>query len=209
MAITNYTELKSAVADWLNRSDLSSAIENFISLMETQTERSLRVRQMLVRADAQLDTKYSAVPADFLQARTLKLTSTTPNQSVEFATDDQMDAFDSQRSAPGQPSTFSIVGGQIRVHPIPDAEYTAELNYYSKLPKLSATNPTNWLLTMAPDVYLYGALVQSAPYLKDDARLTVWSSLFSEGLQAVRFADEGATSSRGVLKSRVKSFGAR
>lgn len=209
MAITNYTELKSAVADWLNRSDLSAAIANFIALSETQTERNLRVRQMLTRADATIDTKYSAVPSDFLQARTFKLTSTSPVQPLEFATDDQMDDFDASNTAPSRPLYFSMVGNQFRVNPVPDSSYTAELSYFAKIPRLSDAAPTNWLLTMAPDIYLYGALIQSAPYLKDDERINVWTTLYAAGLDALRVADQGATSSRGVLKSKVKPFGVR
>ena len=209
MAITNYTELKSAVADWLNRSDLSAAIANFIALSETQTERNLRVRQMLTRADAIIDTKYSAVPSDFLQARTFKLTSTSPVQPLEFATDDQMDDLDASNTAPSRPLYFSMVGNQFRVHPAPDSSYTAELSYFAKIPRLSDAAPTNWLLTMAPDIYLYGALIQSAPYLKDDERINVWTTLYAAGLDALRVADQGATSSRGVLKSKVKPFGVR
>jgi len=209
MAITTYTELKSAVADWLNRSDLSSAIANFIALSETQTERNLRVRQMLTRSNASIDTKFSTVPADFLQARTFKLTSTSPIQPLEFATDDQMDDLDAADTAPSRPLYYSVVGNQLRVHPIPDSTYTAEMSYFAKIPRLSDSIPTNWLLTMAPDIYLYGALIQSAPYLKDDERINVWTTLYAAGLDALRVADQGATSSRGVLKSKVKPFGVR
>ena len=50
MALTTYTELKASLADWLNRSDLTTTIPDFISLAEAQIERQLRTRQMIVRA---------------------------------------------------------------------------------------------------------------------------------------------------------------
>ena len=57
MALTTYTELKTSLADWLYRSDLASVIPDFISLAESQVERQLRTRQMIVRATAGLRTK--------------------------------------------------------------------------------------------------------------------------------------------------------
>ncbi len=67
MALTTYTELKASVADWLNRTDLTSVVPDFIALAEAQIERTLRTRQMIVRATASIDTEYSAVPADSLE----------------------------------------------------------------------------------------------------------------------------------------------
>ncbi len=67
MALTTYTELKASIADWLNRTDLTTTIPDFISLAEAQIERTLRTRQMIVRANASFDSEYGAVPADFLE----------------------------------------------------------------------------------------------------------------------------------------------
>jgi hypothetical protein len=208
MSISTYSQLKSTLGDWLNREDLVAVVPSFIALAEAQIERALRVRQMIGRSTATIDTQYSAVPSDFLETKTFKITSSAPIQPLQFATIEQMDEFDATNSAAQRPTLFTIVGNQIRVHPAPDTSYTAELVYYARLPKLSDSNPTNWLLTSSPDVYLYGALLQSAPYLKDDERMAVWSSLYAAGLESIKTADQGATSS-GLIKSRVKPFGVR
>lgn len=207
MAISTYTELKSAVADWLNRDDLTSVIPTFISLAEAGMERVLRTRKMLVRSTAPLDTQYSAVPADFLEIRSMKLTSTSPIQPMFAETIESLDDRDATDSAPGRPMYFSVVGNQIRVHPTPDATYTAELAYYAKLDKLSDSVSTNWILSQHPDAYLYGALLQASPYLKDDERTAVWSNLYVASIEAMRTADERAASSGGALVARTKSFG--
>jgi hypothetical protein len=81
------------------------------------------------------------------------------------------------------------------------------LIYYAKLSKLSTSNTTNWLLTKAPDVYLYGSLLQAAPYLQDDARIQVWAGLYKTGIEELQIADERGATSGGVLKSRARSFG--
>jgi len=208
MSLSTYSQLKSTLGDWLNREDLVAVVPSFIALAEAQIERALRVRQMIGRSTATIDTQYSAVPSDFLETKTFKITSSAPIQPLQFATMEQMDEFDATNSAAQRPTLFTIVGNQIRVHPAPDTSYTAELVYYAKLPKLSDSNPTNWLLTSSPDVYLYGALLQSAPYLKDDERMAVWSSLYAAGLESIKTADQGATAS-GLIKSRVKPFGVR
>ena len=84
MALTTYTELKTSIGDWLNRSDLTSVIPDFISLAEAQIERTLRTRQMIVRANASFDAQYGAVPSDFLETKSLKLTSTNPQTPLQF-----------------------------------------------------------------------------------------------------------------------------
>ena len=206
---TNYSELKSEIGDWLNRSDLDAVIPTFISLAEVGLERVLRVRQMLDRANATIDTQYSALPGTFLEVKTFKLTSTSPVQPLAFATIDELDALDSSSTAPGRPLYFGIVGNQIRVYPIPDGNYTGELAYYAKLPRLSESNTTSWLLTSSPDAYLYGALLQAAPYLKDDERLNVWSTLYASAVQGMQTSDDRSATSGGALKARATPFGAR
>ena len=205
----NYAQLKSNIADFLNRSDLTAVIPTFIELAESQMERPLRVRQMIARATASVDTQYSAVPADFLEAKTFKITSSNPIQPIEFLTPEQMDDRDQlYANAPGMPKYFTIVGNQIRVAPTPDATYTAELMYFAKLPKLSDSVTTNWLLASSPDAYLYGALMQAAPYLKDDERVAVWGTLYNTAIESIKFADQNASAS-GLIRARVKPFGAR
>lgn len=207
MALSTYTELKASIADWLNRTDLTSVVPDFIALAEAQIERTLRTRQMIVRATASIDTEYSAVPADFLETKSIKL-NTNPVTALVF---ESIDALDSLKSttyiSPGRPGYFGIVGGQIRVLPVPDSTYTAELIYYAKLSKLSGTNANNWLLTQAPDVYLYGSLMQAAPYLKDDSRIPVWAAIYTRGLEELQIADDRGATSGGAIMMRARTFG--
>ena len=207
MALTTYTELKTSVGDWLNRTDLTTVIPDFIALAEAQIERQLRTRQMIVRSTASIATEYSAVPDDFLETKSIKLTGTNPVTPLGFETVDSLDSLSVQYRSSGVPIFFGIVGGQIRVLPIPDSAYTAELAYYAKLSKLSSSVASNWLLAQAPDVYLYGALLQAAPYLQDDARIAVWSALYQAGLDQLQIADDRGSTSGGALLTRAKTFG--
>lgn len=207
MAISTYTELKSAVADWLNRDDLAAVVPTFIALAETSMERALRTRKMLVRANATIDTQYSAVPSDFLEIRSMKITSSSPIQPMYAQTMEAMDDLDAKNPGTGKPVYFCVVGNQIRVHPAPSGNYTAELAYYSTINKLSASVASNWILASHPDAYLYGALLQAAPYLKDDERAGVWTGLYVAAIEAIKTADERAASSGGALVTRTASFG--
>ena len=207
MAISTYTELKSAVADWLNRDDLTSVIPTFIALAESNMERTLRTRNMLVRSNATIDTQYSAVPADFLEIRSMKITSSSPSTPMIFKSIEQMDDLDATTTASGIPKYFSVVGGQIRVHPTPNTGHTAELGYYAKLSKLSDSVSSNWILTSHPDAYLYGALIQAAPYLKEDERTGIWTQLYASAIEAIKTADDRAATSGGSLKITAQAFG--
>jgi len=207
MALSTYTELKTSIGDWLNRADLTAVIPDFISLAEAQVERTLRTRQMIVRANASFDAEYGAVPSDFLETKSLKLTSTNPQTPLEFLSIDALDNKAAEYTGSGKPRFFGVVGGQFRIVPTPDATYTTELTYYAKLTKLSSSVATNWLLTSNPDIYLYGSLLQAAPYLQDDARIQTWATLYERALNDSQTADDRGASSGGALLTRAKTFG--
>jgi hypothetical protein len=126
---------------------------------------------------------------------------------MEFVTDKQSNELrQNQIIASGKPSYYTIVGTQIEVIATPDTGYTGELTYYAKIPALSDSNTSNWLLAYAPDLYLYGALLEAAPYLKDDERLPVWSQMYVNSLGDIEVADQRASVSSTPLV-RARSLG--
>lgn len=62
---------------------------------------------------------------------------------------------------------YVITGNNIEIRPAPATDYQVELYYYERLPALSNSNPTNWLLTYFPTVYLRAASAQVYHWLKD------------------------------------------
>jgi hypothetical protein len=203
MALDTFSGLKTTIADYLNRDDLTSIIPSFISIAEAKFNRKLRVRQMVKRATATLDTAFFAFPADFLQAKEFQL-NTNPITYLEFVTEKQGDLMRQDAIiAPGKPKYYTIVGTQLEVIATPDDGYTGELTYYGKIPALSDSNTSNWLLAYAPDLYLYGALVEATPYLKDDERLGTWSTLYTNSLGDIEVADQRASvSSTPIVRAR-------
>jgi hypothetical protein len=203
MALDTFSGLKTTIADYLNRDDLTSTIPTFITLAEAKFNRKLRMRQMIKRATATIDTQYFAYPADWLQAKEFIL-NTNPITYMEFVTDKQSNELrQNQIIAVGKPKYYSIIGTQIEVIATPDSSYTGELTYYAKITALSDSNTSNWLLAYAPDLYLYGALLEATPYLKDDERLGTWSQLYANTLSDMEVADQRASvSSTPVVRAR-------
>jgi hypothetical protein len=209
MPFSTFTELVSSVQDTLNRADLTPVVPDFITLAETQLNRRLKTQDMITRNDAfVIDAQYVALPVDFLRRRLIRITSTSPTQKLEYRTPDQMADWRTQHAdTPGQPTYFTAAGGFLEVERAPDMTYTAEFSYYSKIPALTSANPTNWLLRRHPDAYLYGALLQSAPYLKDDERIQVWQSLYQNIIQEISGDDEDATYGGGVMAASISRIG--
>lgn len=197
MALDTYAALQTSVAGWLNRADLTAAVPDFIALAEPQITRRLikdgPVRQMLTRADAVITGEYSVLPTDFMGIRSMYVSGMTSGSKIEFCEPDKIaDAKIREPNACGDPRLWAIFGNTIQFWPwAADSEgFSIEIGYWQSIPPLSNTNTTNWLLATYPDAYLYGALVQSAPYLKDDNRLTVWGTLFTTILDDIVAADK-------------------
>ena len=206
MALDTFAGLKATIADYLNRDDLTTIIPSFITIAEAKFNRKLRTRQMIKRAEGQIETAFFAYPADWLQAKEFQL-NTNPIQRLQFVTEAQGDELKSNRYVSvGQPVYYTITGSQLEFIPTPDATYSAELTYYAKITALSDSNTSNWLLAYAPDLYLYGALLEAAPYLKDDERLAIWSQMYINSISDIEVADQRASVSSTPLV-RARSLG--
>ena len=181
MAISTYTELQAAVANWLARDDLTLRVPEFITLAEAKFNRVLLHPKMEARDTLTVDTNLSDpefldLPTDFQTMRSARLSGVTGKPRLAFMTQTQMDDYRySTDNVTDQPVYFSIVGDQMELAPTPNEDFDVEIVYRANIPAL-ASNSTNWLLTLAPDLYLYGALLEASPYIKNDARIAVWGS---------------------------------
>ena len=192
MALSNYTELQASIADFLNRSDLTSVIPDFITMCEADLNSTLRVRDMSVRTRAPIDSQYVQLPSDFLGMRNIDLL-TDPVTPLTYKNLQNLDIHRAGDST-GKPLYYSVMKDSIEFAPVPDGEYTIEIVYYQKIPALSAdtTNGVNWLLTDHPDAYLYGSLMHSAPYLQADERIGLWAGKYNQILEQIKTSDEQA-----------------
>ena len=206
MAITTYTELQSAITDFLNRDDLSSVAPTFISLAEADIQRRVRHWRMEKRSTAELDTQYSAIPADFVEVIRMYITSGDTKPLELISQGELLDRKRKNLNTSGSPSYYAITAGEIEVFPVPDGTYDLELYYISRIPALSDSNASNWLLEQYQDAYLYGALVHSAPYLKDDARTQMWAALYQSAIDAINAESERSKFGGSGRRMKIRSY---
>jgi hypothetical protein len=123
---------------------------------------------------ASAEPEFISLPADFQSMRRVRLSSVAGKPCLAFRSGTQMDEYRFGTSdVLAQPRYFTVFGTEMELAPSPDQAYTIEMVYRASIPPL-ASNGNNWLLTLAPDLYLYGALLESAPYIKEDARIQTW-----------------------------------
>ena len=190
MSITTYAELKTSITDFLNRDDLDTATPTFISLAEADMQRKIRHWRQEKRSNANLNSRYSDVPSDFLEVIRFGVSGGNHSTLEIISQGDMLDLRMKSRDASGSPRYYALTAGEIELFPTPSAVTATELYYYSKIDGLSDSNTSNWLLENHPDAYLYGALVHSAPYLADDARVAVWASLYQNAISSINAESE-------------------
>lgn len=199
MAISNYTELNAAVANWLERDDLTDRIPEFIAMGEATLNRALRVKEMEASATVTPSTsvKYVALPARYMEA-------------LSFVDDlgDQLVAVDSERLESLSYATSATRPGYYRISSridferVADATYNYTLRYLKRLD--IAADVTNSVLTAHPDCYLYSALLHAAPFLMDDGRAMTWKTFLEA---AVRDANNQSQRGLEILATEVPETG--
>jgi len=203
MTITNYGTLKTAIADTLNRQDLTSVIPQFVTLAQAQFNRRIRSFRQITRGSLTIDAQFEALPADWLETIRITMDASPIRVLTQISMDDltrYRTAIDNTTDAPVY---FAHNGTDIELFPTPSTSYTGEITYYAKVTALSADDDTNWLLTNNPDVYLYGSLIHSAPYLREDPRLAVWAGLLAQAMSEIE--DETAAARFGSpLRMRMR-----
>ena len=193
MALGTFTELKDAIADWLDRSDLTARIPDFITLAEARINRELRIRPMEVRSTMETTSgqQYFNLPGGYIQMRNIQL-NTNPTAPLEYITPEMLDRLYGS-SATGKPRAYSLIGDEIQLAPIPDTAYTLEMAFYEKFTALgdgtSGTVTSNWLTINAPDILLYGSLMEAEPFIKNDERIAVWLQAYRDGIDKLQKAD--------------------
>lgn len=205
MAITTYSELQTAVKNWLHRADLDAIIPDFITLCEVKFNRRLRIATMETRVTATLDEQYESVPSDFLSMRSIQTTGAS-GRTLEYLPPDVFNK-SYKTSNTGTPQYYTIIGSTIAIAPTPDSNtsYTMEMIYYKAISALSNSNTSNWMLSNHPDVYLYGSLAEAQGYLKDDKRIPIWIAQYEKAIAAVEAADDRERHPQSAMAIRPNS----
>jgi len=203
MAINTYATLQTAVANWLDRSDLTDRIPEFIALAEARMNRTLRLAIMLNVDQTTLGgatalvagTRDYALPSGYLQMVDFHL-RTSPITTLSYLTPENMNRMWAG-SQGGKPLAYTIFSDNasgtpiksVRLGPSPGSAYDYSIMFYKKIDALSDSNTTEQMLTNNPDVYLYGALLEAEPFLMNDQRVQLWATAFQESLNALQEQD--------------------
>lgn len=207
MSFSNYSALQTAVADWLNRTDLTAQIPDFITLAEAEMKR--RLRRTSTRTTLSVSTESTALPADVAELRSIYPESGSPTQDkpLRICTPEMFaETRARNQNVAARPTDAMVLGGTLYVQPTPDATYTMRITYFTQLTALSGSVATNAVLTEAPDAYLYGALLQAEPYLEHDDRIPTWKQKFDDAIEQlndVRTREEYGSGIRDVRLPRV------
>lgn len=216
MSIKTYSELQVSIADWLNRSDLTSVIPDFIELVDARLNRlqlTREVKELFFDDPSTGELPFNSFFPGTGPMSSVPLTESMTNlrSLVLFGVqdDDQPQFFNPPLNAPviqlvsleqvyasrsfnpaaRMPLLAAVLPDRIVLSPLPDQVYRWQITVEVHEP-LSDALPTNTVLTIAPDVYLYGSLVEAAPYLKDDPRVPVWEQRFQQGVAELQQARE-------------------
>jgi len=200
MSISTYSELQTAIAGVLARDDLTAQIPNFIQLAEARMSRELETRSQEKRSTATLTSgdEYIALPTDLREVRQVKL-NTDPLTVLTYYSPVALDQ-EYPSAGSGRPRGFSIIGAEMKLRPIPDSGYTAEIVYIGGLVALSDSNATNNVLSRSPDAYLYGALAEAYAYLLDEARAAQYMARFNTALEEIKVDEQRAHYGTGALQ---------
>ena len=202
MAITTYAELKTAIANELDRSDISAEIIDFITLAESyfmhggmSGSEPLRVREMELEADISVGSNVYALPSDYLGA--IDVTAkTSPLRQLDVISKRAANNLYATRTS-GYPNHYFVVGSNITVLPYTSADI--ELTYYQTLPALSDANTSNWLLAKMPNLYLRAALMEAGIFLRDEALAAPMKALTDSYISTLNNASDAARFANGSM----------
>ncbi|QFT55579.1 hypothetical protein [Microbulbifer sp. THAF38] len=199
MAITNYGELKTAVAEWVNREDddeILARVPDFIRMAEARIYRELRcpANEATVASDSYSTSAGAPLPADYLEMRSVRWDG--------IVLDRISDRDNRQYLAGETPRYFARRGSYLRLYPTPSSAGELELNYWQDQSGLSADSDTCNVLAVAPDLYLYASLIEAEPFLENEARLPLWQHKYQQALEQIQDMAERDELSGGVMAVR-------
>lgn len=204
MSLSNYANLQTAIITHAWRTgdtEFAAAVPDFITLAEERFNSLLRVSNMETSATVTLTNGVGTLPTDYLEYRAIVGSVSGATVDLQVVPPDalaQLEPFGTTSQAP----YVSIVGNAITCYNSNVGNLS--LTYYAKIPALSNSNTTNWLLTRAPSLYLYGALLEAAPFMMDDNRAQVWKQYFDAAVAALKSSDMGARFAK--MKARVRGY---
>jgi hypothetical protein len=191
VSIETFTDLQNQIKE-LSARDPSAIMPTLTVLVETQVNRRLRMQYMLVREKLESGTAAGQYlyswPTDALSIENIEIEANGKRYPLQLVSAEGLDQLYGLKS--GAPEAYGMRGRYFELRPCPAASYPLRVGYYQKIPPLTSQDPSNWLLSHHPDIYLYGCLTYQAMHIRDMEGVRAWSELFGNAL--VEAADSDA-----------------
>jgi hypothetical protein len=200
VAISSYSELQDAIAQWLDRDDLDDQIPTFVLMAESFFNRELKTPEMEESYTFSTSSEDTLLPGDYLGMRAI-YRETDPDFPLRGTTPDKLRQ--DYGGVAGTPTSYAIVGGSIRLAPVPDSTVTLTMDYFKRIENLTVTTPTNWLLQNHPDLYLFATLFFAEAYLDNATRAGQWKALAEDILGRLKVAANKVRWGAGVRPTTV------
>lgn len=209
MSLVTYTDLQAQILAFMGRpTDTIIPTDICIQLCEANLNRRLRThwQESTINIPTVVAQASYALPGDFLEVRELSITSTSPVFVLDYLSPAQLDDTWGL-STTSLPANYTLESTNLRLGPLPDAVYTLRLEYFATIPAL-ATNTTNWLMGVGPDLYLYGSLTEAEIFLGGDGsseRGQFFRAKSEEAYQSLMLRDRKYRTGRDLLTMRVSN----
>jgi hypothetical protein len=192
--VTDYTTLQDHIADTLNRSAaaFTAVVPNFIQQFEAKAKNDFRLRSLTDRGVVSVSADALALPSDFYSLEDWYHDGDTYFGPIEIVSRNLIGKLKASYGKTGVPQFASIVDGKVSFAPVPDQAYNTKMTYWRQVTNLSATNTTNWLLDKAPDIYIYGSMVEAHIYLKDSVKAGEAQAVLDQRSDALHAAEMDA-----------------
>ena len=200
--ITDYDSLKAEIANFTARDDLTGYIPTFIDHCERRLSRDLRIRQMETVLSVVISGGVAAIPAGYLEAKNIYLDS-SPAVKLRRTDLSNLYAMFPNRSESGKPGYFAVDGSNFVFGPAPDSDYTVKGTYYAAIARLSASNTSNWFITDASDLLLYGSMSEAALFMENDNDFQKYEGLYMRAKAQVEAQDLRQQFSGSAIKTNA------
>ena len=198
--VTSYATLQTAVADYLARDDLTTFVPNFIQNCEDKLYRSLNLRNEETALSVSVSSGAGAVPSDF-KALKFAYKDASPVYPLEWVTIDELYKQYPVRSGSNtQPRVISREGANFVFGPYP-ADFTLKGIYYAKKDPLRTTDGS-WYVVNAPEVLLYGSLLEAEAFIMNDPRLSIWKQLYDDAIRTLVLEESNSEAQKQGLRIR-------
>ena len=215
MAVSTFGGIKTAVADWLERTDLTTVIgADFFPLMQAKMYYGhgtdippLRIRAMIDSATITpatggtfvITTECGSGFLEFLEM----VPTTAGSPSLDYVDPWQFrKQVDALQSTTGPQFIYTVEGDTVYLAPAAVTDIAAK--WYEKFTALSGDSDTDWIILNAPQVYMDGCLMEACAYLSDDHE-AVFRGKFAAGIKALNIMDrkQRASGSTPVARPRA------